>query len=100
MTFDDHGLEGTRPACTVCADHPGWAHDIERSRREPADVCAACLGSGVKQDIDAQRVLNQIARTTNYARAALADEHEGEFTLSVKRLLNQAATLDHLVRTW
>lgn len=37
------------PRCPACIDHPGWAHDDESRRREPADACRACFGSGVDQ---------------------------------------------------
>lgn len=33
--------------CPDCRDHPGWAHGDESRRREPRDVCKACLGSGL-----------------------------------------------------
>lgn len=100
MSFDDHGLEGTRPLCKVCAAHPGWAHDDERARREPADTCRACLGSGVKQDVHAAAVLSGIATLVEQAHDALADESERDFRLAVARLANRAATLTHLVRNW
>lgn len=40
-------LQGHGSTCQACAAHPGWAHDDERRRREPADVCKTCLGAGV-----------------------------------------------------
>lgn len=98
--FDDHGIEGTRPACPICIDNPGWAHDEEGSRREPADVCAACLGSGVVQPVDVDRVLAMAQRHADYARAALRNEAEQQHRLGVKRLANCAATLEHVVRMW
>ena len=39
----------THERCYDCLDHPGWAHGDESRRREPDDVCRACLGSGVRQ---------------------------------------------------
>lgn len=37
------------PQCPACAAHPGWATADESQRRDPADVCRACKGSGVAQ---------------------------------------------------
>lgn len=35
--------------CPVCIEHPGWAHPEDTGKRsDPADVCRACLGSGVE----------------------------------------------------
>lgn len=33
-------------SCLACVEHPGWAHGDESRRRQPADVCRSCLGSG------------------------------------------------------
>lgn len=33
--------------CLNCSDHPGWAHGDPTRRREPDDLCRACLGSGI-----------------------------------------------------
>lgn len=46
--FEDR--HGETPSCPVCIDHPGWAFPESSGRRsDPADVCRACLGSGVRQ---------------------------------------------------
>jgi hypothetical protein len=44
---EDHVLEAE--PCSHCLAHPGWAHGDESQRREPADVCRACYGSGCEQ---------------------------------------------------
>lgn len=106
MPFDPPNGSGTLrhyAPCPVCAEHPGWAHDDESARSEPTDVCAACLGSGRiydLSDIDVDRILAQIARGVNYARAALADEGERDFRLSVKRMANRTAALTFLTESW
>jgi hypothetical protein len=96
----DSPFQVVNTRCPVCLDHPGWAHNDERSRNEPADVCKACLGSGTKQDVDAGRMLTLAQSYTLVAREALADEREGDFTTAVLRLANVAATLQNLVTTW
>lgn len=37
----------TYPRCLECIDHPGWNSADLAARREPQDLCKACLGLGV-----------------------------------------------------
>lgn len=49
---------------------------------------------------DVKELLNTILDTTLVAKAALADEHEGNFTVAVKAIQQAANSLANLVDTW
>jgi hypothetical protein len=63
--------ETAEPRCQACLDHPGWAHGDLSRRREPRDVCRACLGSGVH---DPERFARETAAAPRLHLAAPRSE--------------------------
>ena len=61
--------------CPTCADHPGWATDDPSQRRDPADVCRDCFGSGVDQRVE-------VGTRVRY-RGSLKDQH-GYYTVQYR----------------
>jgi hypothetical protein len=64
----------------------------QRQMPEPSSVTDSGL--------DVHTTLKQITESVEGARAALADEHEGDFTEAVSVLYENAAALHILVKTW
>ena len=42
--------------CPACIEHQGWETADESKRREPADVCRRCYGSGREVRNEARRI--------------------------------------------
>jgi hypothetical protein len=59
------------PRCVTCVAHPGWAHGNEAKRREPADICKDCLGSGLES-------VAKDRRTPASATVDLWETYQGE----------------------
>lgn len=109
--------------CQTCIEHPGWKTGALDQRRDPADICGDCLGSGRDQSKprdDNDRVITgppepepieldhidpveewaSIVAIATTGLSALAREAEGTHRDAVERLREHADRLHTLVTNW
>ena len=68
------------PGCQDCVEHQGWSSADVLKRRQPADYCARCLGTGV--DPEPAIMVEIEDRTNGYADVEITIG-SGDNTISV-----------------
>jgi hypothetical protein len=76
----------------------GWTVDAAIAHID--GTCDRTICGGDHSDVDANAVFADIERLANQAKAALADEREGDFTRAVNELAEHTDALRELVRRW